>query len=77
MFIVAKENLKIPEGWSYFKEFEMAGDQIIPINTMIMAEACIFFSKEEAAFTYWRVSQYFYGYRIYPYYITKGQNIYA
>lgn len=61
-YIIAKENPKNPEGWTYIKNSE----NIESISTTYFKnEAYIFNTKEEASKIYWLINHYFYGYKIY------------
>lgn len=72
-FVVAKETKETPEGWVYFKNYEIIDDNKYPMNTIFADHAFIFDTKEEAAKAYWAISQFFFGYKIYTLNEIKGK----
>lgn len=66
-YILAKENPKNPEGWTYLRKYEYDHEKDIHqfSMTMFKTEAYEFDSKSEAAQVYWIANHNFYGYKIY------------
>jgi hypothetical protein len=65
MWVIAKENPKNPEGFSYFKKYEYAANTKYPMNTIFLEDAMWFERKSEAIPVYWEINHFFFGYKLY------------